>query len=1132
MNISPNQLFFLPGSNAYTLKLLVPTGFQATGGDFSEYVTGELTYPSKSQAIYHIRGHFTSATDKLSFRLLRSHGQATSQSLYEVKANLQVQVLPSSDASARSTNDVCSVSNPNGSVDWATCDGVGGWAFDGATLTQPITVDVYVDGVKTYTNITANGDRPDLVTAFGSADAEYHGFMCSFPTNAAWKDGQSHSISVRICGASSDLGGSPKTVTGCTGGCTPPTAPSITASGCAGASSTATLTASGCSGTVTWSTGATGTSISINSAGTYTATCTQGGCSSSAGSIIVSSCTTPSANCYTIKAVRTGKFVQAMSDGSVQQIDANGQANQIWKIEDVGNSQVRFTTQNGSNQVIKVDNGTGNGEALSMGSYSGDDRQKWSLQQDGTTGKYRIYRSNGYTWDLRGAGANPELQLYGTITDPVYDYRQFQLIPSTGCGNDTWLLGRYSYNGSVLTVQGAASSDVMLKFERVDGVAFTTSNPDNVPISSGTYYSPYTFPNPVDAYSRQWQINLATGSVVPLRLTFRRNSDLALLVFEFTPSNGAVQQPLVTSSCPAPSLAASNNGELCNNVPVTLTASGCSGSVNWSTGAMGTSINVNSAGTYTATCTQSGCTSPAGSILVHTCTNPPGCNAITTPLAGAFNFQPLPTATIPADYTVAQANTDVKLVLNLKTGSGASNGLAGGILGIWDMNYPNGPQNAVSNPIFRPGYCGDCGYPAGTFDLGSGNQIGLYRLPTPWVYNGTSMAIGDNPLEYGSRNATSSQLRQYGRGLINGATADYTNVDPAQWDGAGMRTDDKFEKWVSVQGKEIKIWYQETLNRSSLTGADNEQSYPRNQEAPCLYANGNLGTTVFYDGDAPYTNGATRSFNLADNIGMMSGQTYLTENWIAVIGPGGRGIGMIFETPATQIGQFNGKSNLADGTAFGRNYIAWQPRVTIDKNIVWQHSVVEVIGTVEEIRQAAYTYTQSRYSATPEYRFNQAGRQLWSIINCSDPGYVASRTNWPVTFKTGGAEIYSPAAAWNGSNKKVYMRYRYTAVSRSQAELSLQWRRARQSDTFPPSDPNDLSLWNQRFPDGSAVGSNYSKSATLYANGQWNTVEWDMSNMTEWKGIINEIKFRSDNASANETLEIEWISGSQTGPCF
>lgn len=82
MNIAPNLMFFLPGSNAYTLKMLLPDGFQQTGGTLTEFVTGELTYPGKVEATYTIRGFFTSAAQNTCFRLLRGYGQANSQSLF------------------------------------------------------------------------------------------------------------------------------------------------------------------------------------------------------------------------------------------------------------------------------------------------------------------------------------------------------------------------------------------------------------------------------------------------------------------------------------------------------------------------------------------------------------------------------------------------------------------------------------------------------------------------------------------------------------------------------------------------------------------------------------------------------------------------------------------------------------------------------------------------------------------------------------------------------------------------------------------------------------------------------------------------------------------------------------------
>jgi len=66
----------------------------------------------------------------------------------------------------------------------------------------------------------------------------------------------------------------------------------------------------------------------------------------------------------------------------------------------------------------------------------------------------------------------------------------------------------------------------------------------------------------------------------------------------------------------APVISASPSVNTCSGQPVTLTAQGCSGTVNWSNGASGMSVQVNTAGTYTATCTQNGTTSPASNSLI------------------------------------------------------------------------------------------------------------------------------------------------------------------------------------------------------------------------------------------------------------------------------------------------------------------------------------------------------------------------------------------------------------------------------------------------------------------------------------------------------------------------------------
>ena len=114
------------------------------------------------------------------------------------------------------------MSNPAATFDDADCNSIRGWAFDQANLSQPVLIDIYVDGIKTYSGITADADRPDLATYFNNPAARYHGFMYSFPANASWKNGQNHSISVRICGTNNDIAGGPKTINSCTGGSNPP----------------------------------------------------------------------------------------------------------------------------------------------------------------------------------------------------------------------------------------------------------------------------------------------------------------------------------------------------------------------------------------------------------------------------------------------------------------------------------------------------------------------------------------------------------------------------------------------------------------------------------------------------------------------------------------------------------------------------------------------------------------------------------------------------------------------------------------------------------------------------------------------------------------------------------------------
>ena len=94
LNVSPSLLFFLPGSNAYTLRLLLPETFRQTGGDnLGEYVPQTLTHPARPSRTYRIRGYFTAPGGSTCFRLLRGPGEANSQSLFVEKRRLCLSVI-------------------------------------------------------------------------------------------------------------------------------------------------------------------------------------------------------------------------------------------------------------------------------------------------------------------------------------------------------------------------------------------------------------------------------------------------------------------------------------------------------------------------------------------------------------------------------------------------------------------------------------------------------------------------------------------------------------------------------------------------------------------------------------------------------------------------------------------------------------------------------------------------------------------------------------------------------------------------------------------------------------------------------------------------------------------------------
>jgi hypothetical protein len=97
LHIPSNTAFIFDGSNSFRLKLILPDGFEQTGGTFSDFIGTELSSVTPFVE-YTIKGKFTRNSGEGYFQLLRSHKKADNQSTFiEVsRLGFNVEDVPSS----------------------------------------------------------------------------------------------------------------------------------------------------------------------------------------------------------------------------------------------------------------------------------------------------------------------------------------------------------------------------------------------------------------------------------------------------------------------------------------------------------------------------------------------------------------------------------------------------------------------------------------------------------------------------------------------------------------------------------------------------------------------------------------------------------------------------------------------------------------------------------------------------------------------------------------------------------------------------------------------------------------------------------------------------------------------------
>jgi gliding motility-associated-like protein/uncharacterized repeat protein (TIGR01451 family) len=373
---------------------------------------------------------------------------------------------------------------------------------------------------------------------------------------------------------------------------TPPTVVYSKKEMCAGESMV--LNALNCDGTVTWSTGQTGTSITINPTATttYTATCTVDGC------------------------------VSSPSEGST--ITINSPA-------------VPIITSATTNVCA--------GASVTLNTAGCTGTVLWSNGATGASITVNPLTSTSYTatckvGDCTSAVSNTMTITVGSVVAPVVTASATALcgagsvtLTATGCnGAVTWSNGQtanpLTLNVATTTSYSAICVDKACSSPKSNEVTVVITPAPDAPIITCTKNSICAGENvTLTAANCSGIINWSTGQVgSSIVVTPSSTTTYTATCSVNNCKSGVSTGYIVTVSSPSAPVLACVKESICSGESATITSTGCTGTLVWSNGATESSITVSptTTTTYTAICKVGDCTSAAATktITVNTATPP------------------------------------------------------------------------------------------------------------------------------------------------------------------------------------------------------------------------------------------------------------------------------------------------------------------------------------------------------------------------------------------------------------------------------------------------------------------------------------------------------------------------------
>jgi hypothetical protein len=380
------------------------------------------------------------------------------------------------------------------------------------------------------------------------------------------------------------------------------------------------------------------------------------------------------------------------------------------------------------------------------------------------------------------------------------------------------------------------------------------------------------------------------------------------------------------------------------------------------------------------------------------------------------------------------------------------------------------------------------------YDLGRQIQQSYYSGPQPYDPAGNLHPGWPNwpwnPIQTGDVYYNPSAVLAH----TNDGQTLYIKCRPKQWALNNVDGECTFESWITLNGKVVTV-----KNRLLNFRTDTAQQFAgRDQELPAVYTNGDLFRLVSYNGNAPFTGGATTVFPTTPPPWLY---WRATESWAALLNTSNWGLGVYHPGAVYFVGGFAGAPGSGGTYDDPTGYISPLHKEVIDSNIEHTYTYQLILGTLIEIRNHVYEQT---YRPACDFVFD-TDRKHWRFEQTTDSGWPFVNQRLRVNLNSGDPQMWSPNTAFAAAAvPKLYIRAAFQIAN-------------------PAGRANGQVFWEKNSTNGLSQAQSIIFPVT--ADGQYHTYELDLAATGQWSGLITQMRFDpAFNGEPGDYMDIKAIS--------